>query len=535
MRTKLRYVLLIGSAVLLLCFMYLHSGLKHPDVDSRGVDKDADSARRRKQAHVDDGRQDHIYQRRQGNELMDNNGWEEEAGQDNPEKEDVGGDEESNLASLEGDKDPKKADAAGETLPRPDTVLDESPVKVEKTKVGAKTDPKGKLKVKKLPPPAVDPVARFDWNRNNGGARHVAPQVGLTADKCTPRTNVTFLKVHKTGSSTVQNIFLRYGDKNSLSFVLPVQGHHLGYPSFFEKKHMLKVKNGVYNIYCHHSRFSNEVREVMPPNSVYISILRDPVKVFESAFTYFKLDMRMKMGGQKDAMKIFMDNPNKFYNDFPTKVHSRNGMLYDFGVPQTQFDDLTFVNRAISMINEQFDLVMIAEYFEESLILMKELLCWKMEDVTVFRQNARNVDSVQSVNGDMHTKIQSWNSGDMLLYNYFNKTLWEKIERYGHERMERDKAELEKKTKSLFDHCISTNTAPREKGDYKVWQPPGVNINAFVLRPEAKGNRLCESMVKPEIQYTMELKVKQFPDMNFSRVKQKRIPSNMMGGFKRSL
>nr|XP_054774246.1 galactosylceramide sulfotransferase-like [Lytechinus pictus] len=461
---------------------------------------------------------------------MDNQGVEVEYDRDNPDKEDVGGDEESNQPSDEGDE---KGEAAGDTLPRPDTVLDDGP-KEEKVEDRRRTESKGKLTFKGVAPDG-DPIARFHWNRKNPGAEQVVPPVGLAPGKCTPKTNITFLKVHKTGSSTVQNIFLRYGDQHSLSFVLPVQGHHLGYPNFFEKKHMLKVKNDVYNIYCHHSRFSNDVREVMPPNSVFISILRDPVKVFESAFTYFKLDMRMKMSGNKDAMKLFMDNPNKFYNDFPNKIHSRNGMLYDFGVQLSQFDDLTFISRAISMINDQFHLIMIAEYFDESLILLKELLCWKMEDVIVFSQNARNVDSVQSVDIDMRTKIQSWNSGDMLLYNYFNKTLWEKIERYGHERMKRDKAELERKTKSLFDHCISTSTAPREKGDFKVWQPPGVNINAFVLRPEAKGNKLCEIMIKPEIQYTMELKVKQFPEMNFNtRVKNKRVPSNMMGGFKRS-
>ena len=38
---------------------------------------------------------------------------------------------------------------------------------------------------------------------------------------CTPVKSLIFAKTHKTGSSTLQNIFLRYGWKNNLTFVLP--------------------------------------------------------------------------------------------------------------------------------------------------------------------------------------------------------------------------------------------------------------------------------------------------------------------------
>jgi len=48
---------------------------------------------------------------------------------------------------------------------------------------------------------------------------------------CTPKSNIFFLKTHKTGSSTVQNLLLRYGDKNNLTFALPrsTTGHVFNY------------------------------------------------------------------------------------------------------------------------------------------------------------------------------------------------------------------------------------------------------------------------------------------------------------------
>ena len=39
--------------------------------------------------------------------------------------------------------------------------------------------------------------------------------------KCEPSKSLIFAKTHKTGGSTVQNIFLRYGSHNNLTFVLP--------------------------------------------------------------------------------------------------------------------------------------------------------------------------------------------------------------------------------------------------------------------------------------------------------------------------
>ena len=41
--------------------------------------------------------------------------------------------------------------------------------------------------------------------------------------KCQPQTSVSFAKTHKTGSSTLQNIFFRYGWNHNLSFVCPQQ------------------------------------------------------------------------------------------------------------------------------------------------------------------------------------------------------------------------------------------------------------------------------------------------------------------------
>ena len=52
-----------------------------------------------------------------------------------------------------------------------------------------------------------------------------------TSDQCSaPVEKIGFMKTHKTASSTVQNILLRYGMNAGLNFVLPGAGSHLGPP-----------------------------------------------------------------------------------------------------------------------------------------------------------------------------------------------------------------------------------------------------------------------------------------------------------------
>ena len=41
------------------------------------------------------------------------------------------------------------------------------------------------------------------------------------SEKCQEKTKIVYLKTHKCASSSLQNIFLRFGEKRNLSFVLP--------------------------------------------------------------------------------------------------------------------------------------------------------------------------------------------------------------------------------------------------------------------------------------------------------------------------
>jgi Galactose-3-O-sulfotransferase len=87
---------------------------------------------------------------------------------------------------------------------------------------------------------------------------------------------------------------------------------------------------------------------------------------------------------------------------------------------------------------DKFTLVMITEYMDESLVLLKRLLCWALEDVIYYAlkvtQNQPLLDlpprlghQSTMASGGVGDKIRALNWMDTVLYNHFNATLWTKI------------------------------------------------------------------------------------------------------------
>ena len=49
-------------------------------------------------------------------------------------------------------------------------------------------------------------------------------------------------------------------------------------------------------------------------------------------------------------------------------------MIYDFGFLMEHMQNETLVNKHVDMLDTKFHLVMVAEYFDQSLIILRDLL-----------------------------------------------------------------------------------------------------------------------------------------------------------------
>ena len=115
---------------------------------------------------------------------------------------------------------------------------------------------------------------------------------------CVPKHNIMFLKTHKCASSTLQNIFMRFGDTHNLTFVLPPHGNYMGHPAKFTSNLTISLPSVFakeYNIFCHHTRWDEtEIVRIMPSDTVFISALKEPSTMFVSLYDYFELNKRYK-------------------------------------------------------------------------------------------------------------------------------------------------------------------------------------------------------------------------------------------------
>ncbi|XP_043926733.1 galactose-3-O-sulfotransferase 2-like [Protopterus annectens] len=340
-----------------------------------------------------------------------------------------------------------------------------------------------------------------------------------TTPQCKPRTHLMFLKTHKTASSTILNILYRFGDSRNLTFALPKGKHNtFSYPDNFSSSFVedFPPKLGLkYHIVCNHMRFNlPEVKKVIPEDSFYFSILRNPVNMMESAFTYFQ---DAGPFSKANSIEKFLKKPWEYFMSVASnRYYTKNFLAFDFGFLEFGNYSEEVVNYTISRIESMFDLILISEYFDESMILLKNTLCWEYEDVLSFKQNSRSNKTKHSLSEQVKLNATKWNWLDWEIYVYFNKTFWEKIDtNIGRQKMQKELKELKRKQKDLMETCILGISDPDKIHDLslKPYQPGKARILGYALKPNltVEMNQKCKRLVMPELQYTVILYNKQFP------------------------
>ncbi|XP_002738984.2 galactose-3-O-sulfotransferase 2-like [Saccoglossus kowalevskii] len=306
--------------------------------------------------------------------------------------------------------------------------------------------------------------------------------------------------MHKCGSSTILNILLRYADKYNLTVAMPPKGNYLGWPHHFKKEMVIQVPWNEYNIFTHHSRFEYEsIKAMMPNDTVFVAALREPVTMFESVFTYYNLGTQFGLNGS-DSLDRFISNPHTYHKT--TNARAWNPMLFDLGISSMLMKNTTFIESQIDWLTNVFDLVLISEYMDESLILLKDLMCWDIDDIVALSMNARVEDSKRNISEDIAEKIRQWNSGDVSLYRTFNQTFWKRIEDFGSARLQIELDKLKVRRQELFDECIDNVVS----NDSRVWHPSHVNVKSFRLKPGATINTICLGLTRTELPFTIYMR-----------------------------
>ncbi|KAG8445520.1 hypothetical protein GDO86_010330, partial [Hymenochirus boettgeri] len=329
---------------------------------------------------------------------------------------------------------------------------------------------------------------------------------------CKPYSDIFFLKTHKTGSSTIMNILFRYGEFHNLTFALPsYNSMQFFYPNYFTASSVegfYSHRPNTFNIMCHHMRFLlTEVQRVMPKDTFYFTILRNPISLMESSFSYYKT---LPSFSKARSLEEFLRNPFLYYQG---NSHARNFMTYDLGFDHNGKASPKRFQLTARLVESTFNLVLITEYFDESLVLLKDALCWTFDEVLSFPLNSRSETTKKSISPPTQERIKHWNQLDWQLYDHFNNSFWNRVESFGRERMQREVNELRERRAHFSKVCLK-DTVDGEKIKNRAlmpYQPGKAKIIGYNVKSglgKAK-QLLCQRMVTPEIQYTEILRTNQ--------------------------
>ncbi|XP_078681645.1 galactosylceramide sulfotransferase-like [Branchiostoma floridae x Branchiostoma belcheri] len=278
-----------------------------------------------------------------------------------------------------------------------------------------------------------------DWSLESLSARDNALVLGQS---CRKKTNLVFIKVQKAGGTAMCQLFYRFGVRYGLNFVLPnassdTKRFNLGWPwPLKERQYMRRINDEPFNILTNHAVYRRDVfHSIMPNDTVYLAILREPFSHLKSAMNFYHLRWKYSLP-RKNTLTEFLRKPS-FYED-PFRSQSKqpfsytNLMSFDMGINFSARLDAEYVEAYVARLEREFMLVLILEYLDASLVLLKRYMCWDMVDILYKKIGSKSYDLKNvTATPELRAHHENWSRADYILYRHFNTSLWEKINREG--------------------------------------------------------------------------------------------------------
>jgi len=161
------------------------------------------------------------------------------------------------------------------------------------------------------------------------------------------------------------------------------------------------------------------------------------------------------------------------------------------------------VRRKIEEIEEDFDLVMVAEELDESLVLLSELLCWPLEAMVALPVNVRFPQYKRKLDAETRALLRNWLWADQMLYDHFRGLFRQRKLEYGPDRMQEAVQRLKELNYEARELCgVSENYFENLKGAFK----PSSNL---VKGYDVNNRTVCVNMARCELSYVEILRKKQ--------------------------
>ncbi|XP_035661416.1 galactosylceramide sulfotransferase-like isoform X1 [Branchiostoma floridae] len=302
---------------------------------------------------------------------------------------------------------------------------------------------------------------------------------------CRPRTKLALVKTHKTGGTTTMQILHRLAYLKNLSLVLPTVTHPGRMNTFYPHKltpdrYLPPLQGHQYDMLTYHTIYDREKYiKLVGQEASFITILREPLSHLKSQFNFYNFVQRFNISG-KEPFDKFLEDIEMYDKSKPSHLGSRSPMSYDLGMPRDIIVDITqhsyqrihgqplntttvrYIQDFLKKLSKEMDLVMIMEYFDESLVMLKRLMCWELKDILYYKalsfEYATKEKQVPPTLVENHRK---WDTVDYHLYEHFVKIFKQKKKDIGLD-FTREVENFQKINMAVRIHCSETASEGKE-------------------------------------------------------------------------
>ncbi|KAH3715825.1 galactosylceramide sulfotransferase-like [Dreissena polymorpha] len=247
--------------------------------------------------------------------------------------------------------------------------------------------------------------------------------------------HIAFLKVHKAASGTATSIFFRFGTERKLNFLRPTWLNIVSSSETIIDRQLRNPLDKPYDITTSHVIYNRKAFESYLHNdTVYIGIIREPYLQFKSSMNYMAPNYVYNISSE-DPIQLYLKDPMKYeVAPNPRKSWINNRQAAEFGTPDDVImkRNITAMSDYVKKLNKEFHLVIIAEYFDESIVLMKRLLNWKVSDILYRWFHTRGWDRKLTIPRAHDRRLyRKYAFADYAIYDFFYQKLWRQISNAG--------------------------------------------------------------------------------------------------------
>ena len=153
----------------------------------------------------------------------------------------------------------------------------------------------------------------------------------------------------------------------------------------------------------------------------------------QSAYYYYRNRYHVDYLKKSSNFTEFLTRTDHYEPEDPLRSYTNNRMSIDLGLPPQQIMNSSYVITFLQHVNQVFDLILIADRFDESMILLKRRLRWTLKDVLYTKLNRRRKENQKEVPvpPSLRAHFKEFDQFDVALYDYFSEVFDRAVLREG--------------------------------------------------------------------------------------------------------